>query len=117
MPSYNATPARSLTIGDAVNLYNAATDGAVTATQQVAVGQTPAPGSNSLAMHNNTNQAATVQVAYADANANYVPLTDGDTGIAITAAAGSSIVFSCVGPFVRALFGTAPSSGTLYLTR
>lgn len=118
MPAYVAGNAIGLTVGDRVVLVNnAATDSGITSTQQVALSQQEAAGSATLALHNGTNQTATVQVADVDATGNYRALTDANTAEAITVATSLSIVFTCIGPFLRCNFGTAPTTGTLAITR
>ena len=117
MPAYAAGNAPALTVGDRVILVNGATEANVTKTQAVAIAQIAGTSADStVALHNGTNQAMTVTVADVDADANYRALTDANTGIAITCASGSSIVFSTVGPFLRCE-GTAPTSGVLAITR
>jgi hypothetical protein len=112
MPAYPAHSPVFISPGNIIALVNnAATDSGITATIQVSCAAQP-NASSKLTLVNNTNQTATVQVAAVDANANYVPLTT-----SVTAAAGAAVVFDCVGPFIRCTFGTAPTTGSLYLCR
>ena len=66
---------------------------------------------------NPANQTVTVQVADTDVDASYRALTEADTAEAVTCASGSSITFTTIGPFVRGHFGTAPTTGTLAISR
>jgi hypothetical protein len=70
-----------------------------------------------LALHNTSGQTATVQVCWHDVAADYQALTNKDTGLAITVATASSVVFSCIGPWVRCTLAAAPTAGSLVLTR
>jgi hypothetical protein len=118
MPAYSTTtPARAIYPGNEIALVNnGATDTGITKTAQVAFA--PMPGyANTLALVNTTTQAATVQVAGSDVDANYQALKDADTGTAITAAAGGSVQFTCIGPWIRCLMAAAPTSGSLVLSR
>lgn len=118
MPAYVAGSGPGIYAGDRVILVNGTTESGVTKTQQVASAQLPAMGtSDQFGLHNGTNQSVTVEVADTDVEASYRALTDADTNEPITCASGSSIVFTSVGPFIRGLFGTAPTSGTLAITR
>ena len=119
MPKYAVGTAPGIYAGDRVALVNnAATDSGVTKTQAVAVADVGGMSTDThLALHNGTNQSVTVQVGDVDADANFRALTDADTNQAITCASGSSVVFTSVGPFVRGLYGTAPTTGTLAITR
>ena len=102
MPAYSTTtPARAIYPGNEIALVNnGATDSNITKTVQVAFA--PMPGyTNTLTLANTTTQAATVQVAGSDADANYQALKDADTGTAITVATNSSVVFTCIGPWIR----------------
>ena len=118
MPAYSTTvPPRAIYPGNAIALVNnGATDTGITKTAQVAFAQMPGTP-NTLALHNTTTQTATVQVAWIDADANYQPLKDADTGNAVTVATNGSVVFTCIGPWVRCVLGTAPTSGSLVLSR
>jgi gamma-glutamyltranspeptidase len=112
MPAYPAYSPIFLSPGNQIVLVNsAATDTGVTKTIQCSLAAQPTATSK-LMLVNNTNQTATVQVAAIDADANYVPLT-----ATVTAAAGAAVVFDCIGPWIRASFASAPTTGSLYLCR
>jgi hypothetical protein len=125
MPSFIFSPqvhqVAALYPGQSIALVNnAAVDGSVTQTVQVAIG--PDPDSNyRLNITNTTNQTATVDVAPRDpvlpspALASYQPYSD--EGTAITVAANTSNTFSCFGPWLSCNFATAPTSGSLILSR
>jgi hypothetical protein len=108
-----------LTVGDSVTLINAAdaTAGNVKVTNAVAIAQGAAGVSPTVTIHNGTNQTATVMVAPSDADALYNPLTDANTNQAITVATLVSAIFLCAGPLLRVKYATAPSTGTLVITR
>jgi hypothetical protein len=112
MPAYsNVTPAVAIYTRQSIALVNnAATDAGVTKTMRVAMAVEP-NGNGALTLINNTNQAATVQLAAVDADGSYVPLGT------VAAAAGAATQFACNGPWVRCVFGTAPTTGSLWLTR
>lgn len=120
MPSYPALSPVTLTPGAQCSLVNdATTDVGVTTTIQVIVANI-SPTPPTLMLSNTTNQAASVQVAFADANANYTPLSyvplSTNAG-AISVAAGASVYFACSFPFVRCTFQVAPTSGSLVVLR
>ena len=118
MPSYPGSQVRSIYPGDSIALVNnAAVDTNVTATVQVSLAAMQGLPNNTLSLVNTTNQTATVQVAYADAAANYQPLKNADTTNAITVANGSAIVFTSIGPWLRCTFASAPTSGSLVISR
>jgi hypothetical protein len=116
MPAFNAKPAIGLYPGDSVVLVNdASTDTGISYTQQVAVIE-----ASQFTLQNTSNHDAVVYVAaqdYPAATANYSPLTDADTGVAITCVAGTSINFTTRGPFICAHFASSPTSGSLILAR
>lgn len=116
MPSYNAATPRAIYPGNEIALVNsAATDSSVTTTQQCSMGPDPG-GQTALILTNTTNQTATVQIAPSDTPSLYQPYTY--LGSAITAAANTSVGFPIVpGVWLRCTFSTAPSSGSLILSR
>ncbi len=121
MPAFGTIAAPALYAGDSYQLVNAAdaTAGSITNTQAVVGIASAQLAGNQWTLTNTTNQTVTIYGAAADnpsAIGNYKALTDGDTGIAITAAAGTTILFSAVG-FICGHFGTAPSSGLLTISR
>jgi hypothetical protein len=118
MPSYPTKVAAALYPGDQITLVNdAATDSGVTSTIQAAVG--PAPGNNQahFVAFNSTDQNATIEVAWEDVEADYLPF-NGEWGPqAVVVNSNESVFFYCPGPFVRAAFVTAPTRGSLILYR
>jgi hypothetical protein len=117
MPAYNTqpmpTPKPALYTGDSYALVNnAAVDSGITATQQVAIAPSPGDTATYCTVFNGTNQAVQMQAAP------YDPATA--TGVA-WASLGSSIlsgallVISCPLPWVRGLFTTAPTTGSLVI--
>ena len=103
-----------------VLINNAATDTGVTSTVQVAIGPDPM-GQYRCNIVNTTNQTATVNVAPNDAilttpaSTSYEPYTDGAT--AVTVAGSKAVSFNCFGPWINCSFSTAPTSGSLILSR
>ena len=116
MPSYPAAKPAALYPGDKLALVNnAAVDAGVTTTIQAAVGPAPANSQGHFVAYNSSNESATIQSAPADANASYLTLYDGADGV--TVAAGVAVAFDCPGPWIRATFGTAPTTGSLIIYR
>jgi len=117
MPVYPSATPRVLYAGETIALVNnAAVDTNVTTTIQVSIPSSPAYPSL-FSIVNTTNQTATIQVAYSDVAANYQALKNADTTNAITVANGSTVVFSCIGPWLRCTFASAPTSGSLVICR
>ena len=116
MPSYNAAIPRAIYPGNEIALVNnAATDASVTTTQQCSMGPDPG-GQTAVVLTNSTNQTATVQIAPSDTPSLYQPYTY--LGSAITAAANTSVGFPIVpNVWLRCTFATAPTSGSLILSR
>ena len=113
MPAYNTqampTPKPSLCTGDQYALVNnAAVDSGITATQQVAIAPHQADSATYCTVFNGTNQAVQMQAAPSDSAALYASL-----GSSI--AAGALATISCAVPWVRGLFATAPTSGSLVI--
>jgi hypothetical protein len=115
MPAYNATSTLkvTLTTGNSIALVNnAAVDTGILATQQVAIAPHQADSATYCTVFNGTNQAVQMQAAPVD------PAVS--TGVA-WASLGSSIsggalaTISCAVPWVRGLFATAPTSGSLVI--
>lgn len=90
---------------------NAAVDSGVTTTLQFAVGPTPGNSTGNVVITNTTNQQATGEYAAADAAANYQPLS----GCIIPS--DSSLPYNLSGGWMRFTFGTAPTSGSLIVSR
>ena len=113
MPAYNTqampTPKPALYTGDQYALVNnAAVDSGITATQQVAIAPHQADSATYCTVFNGTNQAVQMQAAPSDSAALYASL-----GSSI--AAGALATISCVVPWVRGLFTTAPTTGSLII--
>jgi hypothetical protein len=119
MPAYNTKPAIALTPGDTENLVNsAATDSGVTTTQQVHIGPSGTASGTRVHVSNTTNQSCTIQAtSVADATGNYKALTDAETAEAIVVASGTDAYFDPAVCWLRGLFGTAPTSGYLTISR
>jgi membrane-associated protease RseP (regulator of RpoE activity) len=96
-----------------VAVNNAATDSGITTSQQVAIGPTPGNSPVTLVITNSTNQQATGQYSPEDAlgTASYENLS----GCIIPA--GSSLPYNLQGGWMRFTFATAPSSGSLIVSR
>jgi len=117
MPAYNTqpmpTPKPALYTGDLYALVNnAAVDSGITATQQVAIAPSPGDTATYCTVFNGTNQAVQMQAAP------YDPPTA--TGVAYASigssiAAGALATISCAVPWLRGLFGTAPTTGSLVI--
>ena len=113
MPAYNTqampTPKPALYTGDQYALVNnAAVDTGILATQQVSIAPHQADSATYCTVFNGTNQAVQMQAAPSDSAALYVSL-----GSSI--AAGALATISCAVPWVRGLFATAPTSGSLVI--
>ena len=113
MPVYNTqpmpTPKPALYTGDQIALVNnAAVDAGILATEQVAIAPAPGDTATYCTIFNGTNQSVQMQAAPSDSAALYISL-----GSPI--AAGSLATISCVVPWIRGLFATAPTSGSLII--
>ena len=113
MPAYNTqpmpTPKAALYTGDQISLVNnAAVDAGILATEQVAIAPAPGDTATYCTVFNGTNQAVQMQAASSDSASLYASL-----GSSI--AAGALATISCVVPWIRGLFATAPTSGSLVI--
>jgi hypothetical protein len=113
MPSYNTqpmpTPKPALYTGDQIALVsNAAVDAGILATEQVAIAPAPGDTATYCTVFNGTNQSVQMQAAPSDSAALYQSL-----GSSI--AAGALATISCAVPWVRGLFATAPTTGSLVI--
>ena len=113
MPSYNTqpmpTPKPALYTGDQIALVsNAAVDAGILATEQVAIAPAPGDTATYCTVFNGTNQSVQMQAAPSDSAALYQSL-----GLSI--AAGALATISCAVPWVRGLFATAPTTGSLVI--
>ena len=120
MPAYGTQPDQGVTLapGESIQLVNAADAALGTVTQTIAVALGPSSTyAPILTLINTTGQTATVDVAAADALANYQPLTNADTNNAITVATGKAITFTCAAPFLMVTLGGAAATGLLILCR
>jgi hypothetical protein len=111
MPAYNTqpmpTPKPALYTGDQIALVsNAAVDAGILATEQVAIAPAPGDTATYCTVFNGTNQSVQMQAAPSDSAALYQSL-----GSSI--AAGALATISCAVPWVRGLFATAPTTGSL----
>ena len=113
MPAYNASPAIALTPGDTVALVNnAATDAGVTATQQVHIGPSGTAAGQTVNVVNTTNQDATGQIAnQADVTGDYKPAS----GFVVPA--GTALPYNLAMGWLRFTFVSAPTSGSLIVSR
>jgi hypothetical protein len=103
------TPKPALYTGNQYALVNnAASDSGITATQQVAIAPHQADSATYCMVFNGTNQAVQMQAAPSDSAALYQSL-----GSSI--AAGALEEISCAVPWIRGLFATAPTSGSLVI--
>ena len=118
MPKYiaNAKTAQvcALYPGDTLTLVNnAASDSGVTKTIQFAL-SLDTMGNYRLSVVNGTNQDCTIQAAAIDADVNYLPYSS--QGVS-TISAGTSTDISVSARWVRFAFVTAPTTGSLTVTR
>lgn len=124
MPGYIANPQPSqlvaLSPGNSIALVNnAAVDTGVMKTKQIAVGPDPT-GNARVTVANTTNQTATVQTAPQDIDSLYQQyLTDGtiSTSTTMTIATNQSVSFPVNATWLRFTFSSAPTSGSLIVTR
>ena len=116
MPVYNTTaafPKPSLHTGDRIALVNnAAVDTGVLATQQIAIAPHQGDSATYCTVFNGTNQTVQMQAAPTDP-----AVTTGVAWAALgaTIGAGTLLVLSCPVPWLRGLFTTAPSTGSLII--
>jgi hypothetical protein len=113
MPAYNTqpmpTPKPALYTGDQYALVNnAAVDSGILATQQVAIAPHQADSATQCTVFNSTNQAVQMQAAPSDSAALY-------QAFGASIGAGTLLVLSCPVPWIRGLFSTAPTSGSLVI--
>lgn len=116
MPAYITSPQPVQLVavypGNALAVVNnASVDAGITTTQQFAVGATPGNNSGTLVITNSTNQEATGQYASHDVAANYEPLSGCIIG------AGASLPYNLAGGWMRFTFVSAPTSGSLIVSR
>jgi hypothetical protein len=117
MPAYNTqpmpTPKPALYTGDQITLVNnAASDSGVLATEQVAIAPAPGDTATYCTVFNGTNQSVQMQAAPVDP-----AVTTGVAWASLGAAigAGTLLVLSCPVPWLRGLFTTAPTTGSLII--
>lgn len=116
MPAYNANIPVALCQGFAVALVNnAATDSGITSTQQVAIAPVPNQSGTTIMITNTTNQTATGQFAPTDAltgsSSGYKPLSG------CTIPAGTTLAYNLSGGWINFTFASAPTSGSLVVSR
>jgi hypothetical protein len=95
---------------------NAAIDSGITQTQQFAVGPTPGDGTVTLMITNTTNQQAQGQFAPQDPPAAGGSATYENLSGCIVPA-GSTLAYNLQGGWMCFTFGTAPTSGSLIVSR
>jgi len=116
MPAYitSPQPTQLLALAPGAScacVNNAATDSGITTTRQFAVGPTPNNHGATLMITNTTNQQAQGQFAPQDVAANYENLS----GCIIPA--GGSLPYNEVGGWMRFTFASAPTTGSLFVSR
>lgn len=117
MSTYVAGRATQLGVGEQQTLVNGTLGATPFTTPAVAIGR-DASGFDVATVFNGSAQVATVQVSPSDADAGFLDLTDADTGIAVTVAAGGAAIFRCIGPFARLSFPADPAaSGAVVFAR
>src|SRR5277367_6776044 len=113
MPAYSASGNRTAIYpGDYVAVLNdASVESGITKTQQLAVGPVGNQTGSTVVVTNSTNQQATGQFAPTDADASYQNasgfIVPSDTALPYNLSLG----------FVRFTFATAPTSGSLIVSR
>jgi hypothetical protein len=112
MPAYNtiaSSPKPSMHTGDQIALVNnAATDSSILATKQVSIAPHQGDSATYCTVFNGTNQAVQMQAAPSDSAALYV-------SIGSSISAGALATISCAVPWMRGLFATAPTTGSLII--
>jgi hypothetical protein len=119
MPAYIVNPQFvqlvQLNPGNSIAVVNnAAVDSGILTTQQLAIGPDPT-GNSQVTVTNTTNQTATPQTASTDTAAQYEPYYV--QGSAITVPAGESVSSPINARWLRFTYATAPTSGSLIVTR
>lgn len=117
MSTYIAGRATNLGVGEQQTLVSGTLGVTPFTTPAVAIGR-DASGFDAVTVFNPSNAVATVQVSPNDTDAGFQALTDADTNLPITIAAGAAATFRCIGPFARLSFPTDPAaSGTVIFAR
>jgi hypothetical protein len=112
MPAYNTVPVAALYQGTQIAcVNNAAVDTNVTTTQQLAVAPPPNGAGLTVMITNTTNQQAVGQFSWVDTAADYVPLSGCVIG------PGTALAYNLATGWLRFTFATAPSSGSLIVSR
>lgn len=122
MPAYitNPQPTQVFALyrGDSITLVNsAATDSGITKTIQFAVGPEPGSGGVTLTITNTTNQQATGQWASQEQYAGGGSAPTYEALSSCIVPAGSSLPYNLSGGWACFTFSTAPTSGSLVVTR
>jgi len=121
MPSYITSPQPvqllALYPGNHEALVNnAATDSGITTTQQIAIGPQPNQTGCTVMITNSTNQQAQGQTAPQDPTAAGAGATyENLSGCVVPA--GTTLAYNLSGGWLRFTFGTAPTSGSLIVSR
>jgi hypothetical protein len=120
MPAYNtvAGPRVALYPWTSISVVdNAAADSGILTTKQLAIGP-DSSGSDQLTVTNTTDQLATVQSAATDTASQYEPYSPGlYQDVAVTIPSGTSVSFPFNARWIRFVFATAPTVGSLIVTR
>ena len=112
MPAYSTFKPNALYPGDSIALVSdASVDSGVTTTQQFAFGPVPNQSGGTVVINNTTDQQAQGEYSDHDVDANYTPLS----GFII--APGASLPYNLSGGWLRFTFATAPTSGSLIVSR
>ena len=112
MPQYPAAVPISLSSGNQLALVNnAAIDTGVTTTTQFAVGPSGTSTGVTLMIMNSTNQTAQGQYAPSDVAAEYQNLS----GCIVPA--GAALAYNLANGWMRFTFSSAPTSGSLIVSR
>ena len=112
MPAYPVASPSALYPGSQLALVNnAAVDSGITTTEQFALIPLGDGSGCTLMITNTTNQQATGQYAPTDVDANYKPLSS------CIVTTGAVLPYNLSGGWLRFTFATAPTSGSLIVSR
>jgi hypothetical protein len=112
MPAYNTVPVAALNQGTQIAcVNNAAVDANVTTTQQLAIAPPLNGAGLTIMITNTTNQQATAQFSWHDVAADYQPLS----GCIVPS--DSVLAYNLATGWIRFTFQTAPTSGSLIVSR
>ncbi len=112
MPAYPSAQPAALYPGAPITLVNnAATDSGITTTAQFAVPPAPNGSGVTLMIVNTTNQPATGQFSWIDVTGDYQNLSG------CVVAAGQALAYNLATGWIRFTFVSAPTSGSLVVSR